>query len=238
MLYPRLPITNPPRIALWVKVLYTLFVAFHLSVNLPFYGPKNYLWFCDIGVLTTLLALWIESPLVLGITAIAILGTTLVWTVDLFWRIVMHRYLLGMSAYIFNRQVPVSVRLASTFHLWVPGLLLWMLWKLGYDRRALKYQTFIAIGLLIFCRIISPPPPAHTGQENVNINFVYGNDMSAPPPPQPAWEVLGRMIVWYWIIMYLPTHVALCLLFHRTSHARANRAGVHIESQATVPLSQ
>src|SRR5438876_11564943 len=51
----------PRRIPAWVKIAYTVFVAVLVPEYLRFYGPANFLWFCDIALLLTVPALWLES---------------------------------------------------------------------------------------------------------------------------------------------------------------------------------
>jgi hypothetical protein len=45
---------------------------------------------------------------------------------------------------MFDPHVPLGIRLLSLFHVAVPPLLLWAIWRLGYDRRGWKYQTLTA----------------------------------------------------------------------------------------------
>ena len=51
------------RIPLAVKVLYTAFTAVMVPVYLKDYGPTNFLYFCDVAVLMTLVAVWTEKSL-------------------------------------------------------------------------------------------------------------------------------------------------------------------------------
>jgi hypothetical protein len=53
------------KIPLWLKVAYTAFVAVLVPYYWHTYGPVNFLWFCDIALLVTLAALWLESPFAL-----------------------------------------------------------------------------------------------------------------------------------------------------------------------------
>jgi len=50
------------KIPLWLKIVYSAFVA----VLVPFYwftySPWNFLFFCDIALLLGALALWTETP--------------------------------------------------------------------------------------------------------------------------------------------------------------------------------
>jgi hypothetical protein len=49
--------------------------------------------------------------------------------------------LTGLAAYMFDRRMPLHLRSLSLFHVALPPLLLWLLRRLGYDRRALLTQT-------------------------------------------------------------------------------------------------
>jgi hypothetical protein len=42
---------------------------------------------------------------------------------------------------MFDPHVPLPIRLLSLFHVVMPLLLLWGIWRLGYDSRGWKYQT-------------------------------------------------------------------------------------------------
>ena len=52
-----------PGIPLWFKLAYSAFCAVLVPTYLMAYGPTNFLYFCDVALLTTLAAVWLESPL-------------------------------------------------------------------------------------------------------------------------------------------------------------------------------
>src|SRR5436190_20997191 len=62
-------------IPLWLKIAYTLF----LCVLVPAYwrladaGPRNFLWFSDIALLATGVALWLENGLIVSTMAVGVL---------------------------------------------------------------------------------------------------------------------------------------------------------------------
>lgn len=203
------------RFPLLVKIAYSLFVMLHIWINWRVYGPLNFLWFCDMAVLTTLVALWTESRLLLSVTAVEILLPMSLWIIDLSARIGLGHYVFGYAAYMFSRRLPLSVRAVSTFHIWLPVLLVWMLFKLGYDRRALAIQWIVCLGVLLTCRFISAPPPATSLHQAVNINWVYGSSDFGPQTAMPGWIYLGIMIVFYPIVIYMPTHLVLAAVFSR-----------------------
>src|SRR5438093_2495094 len=70
------------RIPLWVKLPYTAFLAVLVPFYWRSYGPVNFLWFFDIALLVTLPALWLESPFLSSLEAVAIAFPQLCWAVD------------------------------------------------------------------------------------------------------------------------------------------------------------
>ncbi len=63
------------RIPLLVKILFTLFVAVLVPYYWAFYGPANFLWFCDIALLATVAALWLENRFLASMQLVAVLAT-------------------------------------------------------------------------------------------------------------------------------------------------------------------
>lgn len=198
------------KVPLWVKVPYTAFVAVLVPYYWRTYGPLNFLWFCDIALLVTLAALWLESRFLFSMQAIAITLPQLLWVVD-FTAHLAGIQLLGVAAYMFDPKIPLFVRGLSSFHGWLPLLLLWALWRLGYDRRAVPAQTLVALVLLPICFFFTPRPPAPVGHPTaaVNLNWVFGPGEAVVQ----AWMAPGLYLVLqmaFWpIVIYLPTHFAL-----------------------------
>ena len=55
--------------------------------------------------------------------------------------------LLNLTGYMFDQHLPLFTRGLSLFHGWLPLLLVWLLFRLGYDKRALSAWTSLASGL-------------------------------------------------------------------------------------------
>ncbi len=53
-------------------------------------------------------------------------------------------HIIGGTEYMFDPHLPLLIRLVSLFHVATPPLLLWGIWRLGYDRRGWKFQTLTA----------------------------------------------------------------------------------------------
>jgi hypothetical protein len=131
------------KIPLWLKVAYTAFTAILIPFYWVQYGPANFLWFCDVALLVTLAALWLESPFLASMQAVGIVLPQLLWAADFVVRALTGGHIVDLTEYMFRPSIPLYVRGLSSFHGWIPFLLLWMLWKLGYDRRAWIAQTLL-----------------------------------------------------------------------------------------------
>ena len=52
-----------PRIPLWLKLVYTAFMAVLVPVYAYYYGWTNFLYFCDVALILTLVGIWRENAL-------------------------------------------------------------------------------------------------------------------------------------------------------------------------------
>ena len=129
------------RLPLWLKLLWTVWVLAWIPVYWRQYGLQNFLYFCDLGNILIAVGLWSESPLIFSWQATGLLLFQTLYTVDLIGAIPSGRHIIGGTEYMFDAHVPLSIRLLSLFHVVTPPLLLWGIWRLGYDKRGWKYQT-------------------------------------------------------------------------------------------------
>ena len=203
------------RIPTWVKVAYSAFVAILVPCYWVTYTPWNFLYFCDVALLATGVALWMESPLLVSMQAVAITAPQMLWVVDLLCRLVAGVHVTGVTSYMLDPSIPLFLRGLSTFHGWLPFFLLWLLWRLGYDARALGIQSGVAIIILLISYFFAPapPPPARHPHWAVNINYVYGLDDKHPQTlmAPPLWLLL--MMAFNVLVLYLPTHLVLRRVF-------------------------
>jgi hypothetical protein len=210
----RQPVVRKRKIPLTAKVVCTTFLAVLVPVYLREYGPTNFLWFCDAALLLTVAGMWLESPLLISMCAVGILLPQCLWLADFGSNLLGFR-LLGLTRYMFDSQLPLFTRGLSLFHGWLPLLLVWLLGRLGYDKRALSAWTVLATGLVLVCYFFTPPAGAHLANPNIpiNLNYVYGfNDQQ----PQHWVNQNLYVIVWLgvlWLVAFLPTHLALCKIF-------------------------
>jgi len=201
-----------PKIPMAVKLLYTAFMAVLVPVYWQSYGPMNFLYFCDVALFFALAAVWTEKPLLAAMPAVGIVLPQMLWCAD-FIGSAIGLPITGMTNYMFDEKLSLFKRGLSLFHFWLPFFLIYLVWKLGYDRRAFKAWTLLAWALLIICYFISPAPPSVDPNLPVNINYVYGWNDSGPQTlmARPLW--LLTLLVALPILLFLPAHLALKWLF-------------------------
>lgn len=184
-------------IHLGIKIGYTLFLLVLVPVYWAHYGPRNFLWFSDIALLVTGATLWLESPLLASMMALAVLLPELAWNLDFLGRLLTGHPMLGMSAYMFDARIPRYLRALSLFHVPLPVGLVWLVARLGYDRRAWLYQSLLALIVL--------PVTYRLTERAENVNWVYG--LGAPQGRLSPRVYLALLIVAFSLVLYLPPHL-------------------------------
>ena len=184
---------------LWLKIGYTIFVCLLVPVYWAKYGPANFLWFSDIALLLTLPALWLESSLLASMMAVGVLLLEIAWNLDFFGRLVSGKSLFELSKYMFDPSIPLGVRALSLFHIVLPPLLLWMVYRLGYDERAFIAQTILAWVVLLLSYWLAKP--------SENVNWVRGFDKPQTTMSAPAY--LALLMIGFPVLIYLPMHLVL-----------------------------
>lgn len=200
-------------IPLWLKWSYTAFMSVLVPVYWANYGPTNFIYFCDAALFLALFAIWRNNALLASMAAVGILVPQLFWCVD-FGGQLLGFHISGMTAYMFDSHRSLFLRGLSTFHGWLPFLLCYLVFRLGYDRRALKLWTGLAALLCLVAFFLLPPAGAILADPKWprNINYVFGLDDAHPQ----TWMPPGAyFVVWFlalFTLAYVPTHLMLTKL--------------------------
>ena len=191
----------------WASLIW---VCFWFSVNTWVWGWQNMLHLCDVGLVLACVGLWMRQPL---LVSSQVLGAPLVgvlWGLDVSWRLITGHHLVGGTEYMWDTNYPLWVRLLSCFHLALPVILLWALRILGYDRRALAFQSAVTAVLLLFSRFLSA---------DLNMNYAYKD-----PLLHRTWGAapihLAVILSGCVLIFYLPMHLLLLRVFPKTGPAQ------------------
>jgi hypothetical protein len=205
---------SQPRFPLLLKAAFTAFMAVLVPVYWSNYGPTNFLYFCDIALFITLIALWTESALLTSIASVGIIIPQLFWCVDFGFEL-CGSHLSHMTSYMFDSSRPLFLRGLSLFHGWLPLTLLFMLKRSGYDKRALRLWTGLSVVLCLVAFYFLPGAGAVLDNPNIprNVNYVFGLDDAAPQTMMsPGLYLLSWLGVLFGVL-YLPAHIALKRLF-------------------------
>lgn len=204
-----MPESSPHRaLPVWLKIGAALFVAVLVPVYWKRYGPVNFLWFSDISLFLTVAALWLESRLLVSIAALGTLLLEIGWNIDFILQLTGATALFGLSHYMFDPEIPWFVRGLSLFHVPLPALWLWLLYRWRYDRRAVVIHTILTWIVLPATFVLGP---------RENVNWIYGFG----PEPQrymPPWSHLVLLMLLFPTLIYIPTHLLLTKLFPPRPH--------------------
>jgi hypothetical protein len=192
-------------IPLWIKIAYTLFVAVTVVVYSFKYSLGNFLWFSDIALLTSVPALWLESSLLASMIAVGIVLPEVLWNVSFFGQLLTGRRITGLTDYMFDPNKPLYLRALSLFHVFLPVLLLWMIHVLGYAPDAWIAQTALTWVVLPLTYFFTNPEE--------NVNWVFGPG-AKPQKRIPPLIYLGLLLIGFPLLVYLPTHLLLQMLFN------------------------
>lgn len=207
---PALPASKTKRIPLWLKIAYTGFLAVMIPVYWINYGPTNFLYFCDVALLLTLVGIWKEDALLVSLPAVGILLPQVLWCADFLMELFGGK-LTGMTGYMFDENRSLFLRGLSLFHGWLPFLLVYLVWKLGYDRRALLGWSVTCVTLCLIAFFLLPAAGAELADPKLprNINYVFGMDDAKPQSWMPPLAYLGTWIAALTGIVFIPTHFLL-----------------------------
>jgi len=122
------------------------------------------------------------------------------WNLDFIVGLVAGRHPIHATNYMFDPAIPLFIRSLSLYHLITPWLLVWMVHRLGYDRRALVAQTILGCTALAFVFLFTNPAS--------NINAVFSPTTSLQTL-MPAWIYLVIVMLYCALGFYLPVHVLM-----------------------------
>ncbi len=151
----------------WYKLSYLVFVAGLVPAYTLEYGLVNFLWFSNVALIGGLLAAWLESPRLASMMAISVVLLEMVWVFDFLLSLaLLGPTPLGVVDYMYNPEIALHVRLFSLYHLLLPLVLVWMVWRLGYDPTAWRLWVPTGCVILLVSFLLSTPER--------NINWVWG----------------------------------------------------------------
>jgi hypothetical protein len=195
---------NSSRFPTWIRWGASCWLLIWIPAYWHTWGAANFLHLCDVAVVLTCIGLWSSNALLLSSQAVSSLLIDMAWAADAAVRFLSGQHLIGGTEYLFDTSFPLWVRMLSLFHVVMPFLLLWALNRVGYDRRGWILQCAIAVPVVVFSWLATTP--------KTNINFVY-TDPFFHRAWGPAPLHILAVLMFLAFIVYLPTHLLLCLFF-------------------------
>ena len=189
---------------LW-KTGYTAFVLLVCVIWLRHYGARNFLWFSDIAFIGAVPAMWLESPALASVLAVAVLVPG-----DPVERRLRRA---AAAAPAHHRDSPTTcsnpngrrlLRGLSLFHVPLPLVLLWMVHAYGYDAEV------GLVGAIVLAAIVLPWSRAVSSPER-NINWTYGLGRRAHASRRRIYMAL--LFAGFVILVFIPTHYLLRATF-------------------------
>ena len=200
--------TTASRVPTAVKIAYTAFMAVLIPIYLYYYGPTNFLYICDVSLLLTIIAIWPENKLLLSMACVGVLVPQTAWLADFLFNLAGVS-LTGVTDYMFDGGHSLFLRLLSLYHAWMPLLVVYLIWKVGYARRAFWAWTGLFWVLLLASFFLMPPPTPDAGLTPVNINYVWGPSDQTPQTWVPPYVWFAGLMLGLPLLVFAPTHVLL-----------------------------
>ena len=192
-------------IPLWLKIAWTIWLLVWAPLYWHQYGAQNFLFFCDIGNIVIGVGLWLESSLIFSCAACGLLLFQTLYTLDLVGALILGSHFIGGTEYMFDPGLPLAIRLLSLFHVVTPPILLYAIWRLGYDARGWKLQT--AMTWIVV-------PVNYFWRPEKDVNWARGL-FFREQHVIPGWTYLLAYLTLVPLIVYFPTHLFLTWLTGR-----------------------
>ena len=199
------------QLPLSLKLAFSSFVLLLTPVYWLHYGPANFLWLCDLSLFLVALGLWRESSLLLTSQTVGTLLVQLLWSLDFLVALLFGSHPIGGTQYMFEPSIPLSIRFLSTFHLFMPILMVGAVVRLGYHRRGWQLQTLIAWVVLPICYLFTDPAR--------NLNWLH-RPFEREQTLMPPLIFFLLMMVAYPLLLYLPSDLVLRRLLPRHGQQR------------------
>ncbi len=157
------------KIPLIAKGAFSVFIVGWFFSNWVGNGLHSFLWICNASLLLVFLALIFESKLLASMALVGDFVYAVIWNIDFHATLVSP--FKGMTGYMLGPNHLLWLRTFSLFHIALPVLMVWLIFRLGYDRRAWPLQFLLSTFLGYISWVVGGP--------DKNINGVYSYEKVA-----------------------------------------------------------
>jgi hypothetical protein len=177
------------------KLLISSLVTIIIPTYTYHYGLLNFLWFSDIALFMILLALWLNSSLLMGMSLVLTFFMEACWSIDFFYQFITGNTLLDIASYMFDPSLAIYLRVLSLFHLLLPVIPIIYLRNWGYHSKTLPYTIALFWFTILVSYLLTPI--------HLNINWVhYPSIYNWQEISQATW--LCMLLVLYPLLIMLP----------------------------------
>lgn len=186
-----------PRLPLPLKLAFTAWVLVWAPSIITLLGPQNFFWICNLANFLILIGLWTESRLLLSMQWLSVALIGFFWGIDvgMAWLTGVHP--IGGTAYMLDPDFPVAAKLLSFYHLALPVISGFAVYRLSYDSRALPWQAGLIALLVPLSWWLTDP------ERNVNMVHV---PLGLDQIDWPALIYLPLLVLAWVVILLLPVH--------------------------------
>ena len=192
-----LPDARHPRLPLTLKLAFSAWIVVWVPSVIVLLGPQNFFWVCNLANLLILVGLWRESRLILSTQWLAVALIGLFWGIDVgtAWLTGVHP--IGGTAYMLDPDFPTAAKLLSLYHLALPVITGFAVYRVGYDSRALPWQAALVALLVPLSWWLTDPER--------NINMVHEPViLGLVDLPTPIY--LPFLVLAWIVVLLLPVH--------------------------------
>jgi len=185
------------RLPLGLKLGFTAWVALWATSYAMILGAQNFFWLCNLANFLILVGLWLDHRLLLSMQWLAVALIGLLWGLDLATAALTGWHPFGGTAYMFDPDFPELTRWLSFYHLLLPIVAGFAIWRLGYDRRALRWQGLLTALMVALSFWLTEPER--------NINWVQAPFGMTEAPLAPALYLPVLTLGWLFLVLW-PVH--------------------------------
>ncbi|MBF8221693.1 hypothetical protein [Halomonas sp. 328] len=183
----------------WLKLTFSLWILGWAPAYAWLLGPQNFFWLCNLASFLLLVGLWRESRLLCSMQWLAVALVGLLWGLDVAGAALFGVHPIGGTEYMFDPDHPALAKALSFYHLVLPAVAGFAVWRLGYDRRALGGQALLTALVIPLTYLLT--------EAERNINWVEGPFGVPQETLAPILYLPLLMILWP-LALYLPVHLA------------------------------
>ena len=164
-----------------------------------FYPAPNLLWTCNVGWIGALVGIALGNAWLVSLALLMSFVPDALWVVDVAGRLATGTHPIGGTEYLFDPDIPASVRLLSWEHAVLPALSLFATYRLGY--RAEAFRWVLPLVLVVYYASYWLADPAW------HVNYTRGLFGAQQTLLPDLWYPALAATV-FWIALAGPVHLA------------------------------